>query len=118
MKTLWIHGHVHLQTLPRDFRGIIRVQLLDSTRADSKSLVLAETLIRDPVVLLQGTYALPFRLALSEHVLTPGNLTLRAHVDSNATGMVKSGDQVTVESYPVTTADIDLPHEIHVQRID
>ena len=118
MTSNWIKGRIHLAEVPKDFRGIVRVRLLDTSRADAPSSVVAEEIIREPLARLQGGSDLDFRIPLAEKLPVGISYSLHAHVDCDASGLVKLGDQITVQSYPFTLGDIDRSHELQLKRVE
>lgn len=106
------------QDLQSDGLGVLRVQLLDTTQADSPSIVLAEVVIRDLVHKLQVGTSLEFSIPLPEGLATSSKLNLRAHLDRDAGGLVKVGDQITMQSYPVTLDQIKKIQNLELKTVE
>jgi len=78
--------------------AVLRVRVLDVTLADTSAQELAVT-VQDISYDGEGTFAVPFRL--SAH-WTPGQrVVVDAHLDRSGSGLVETGDALTVESLPV-----------------
>ncbi|MFI7411675.1 YbaY family lipoprotein [Streptomyces sp. NPDC049627] len=79
-------------------QALLRVRVLDVTVADAPSRELAGT-VQDVSYDGQDTVSVPFELAAR---WGPGQrVVVDAHLDRSGSGVVESGDALTVESLPV-----------------
>ncbi|WP_367323880.1 YbaY family lipoprotein [Streptomyces sp. HUAS ZL42] len=79
-------------------KAVLRVRVLDVTLADAPSQELAAT-VQDISYDGKGTLAVPFHLSAD---WTPGRrVVVDAHLDRSGSGVVESGDALTVQSLPV-----------------
>ncbi len=122
MTARWIIGQVHFQSLPQEsstnYQGVLRVQLLDTSHADARSIVLAEVTITNPIARLQRGTELEFRIPWPENLSPGSSLSLRAHLDHDASGLVEVGDQITVQNYPVALDQIDCFHHLELKTVE
>ncbi|MER5939732.1 YbaY family lipoprotein [Streptomyces sp. NPDC001928] len=93
-------------------RAVLRVRVLDVTLADAPSRELAVT-VQDLTYDGKGTLAVPFRLSAD---WAPGrSVVVDAHLDRSGSGVVESGDALTVRSTPVP--DEPVPVTVRLRAV-
>lgn len=98
-----IGGEATIEPGPQIANGILRVRLVDVSRADAPSVVVSESQI-DAVRVETGGEHIPFTLEVPE--LDPrSTYSLEAHLDANGSGETTVGDYRTMEHFPVDTSD-------------
>lgn len=110
-------GEILLSPGVKPFRdAIVRVRLLDVSRADAPSRIVAEEIISGASYEPGGARTIAFRLRtgpLEDHA----HYILGAHIDLQGTGTPQRGDLVTVESYPVARTKCSDRVQMQVEEI-
>jgi uncharacterized lipoprotein YbaY len=103
-----------VRTAVRD--AIVRVRLLDVSRADVAATTIAETAIPSHGLEPSTPVDIPFALDAPE--LDPHrSYALAAHVDVGGTGEVGVEDYITTRHIPVSPRDADRAIEVPVQAV-
>jgi uncharacterized lipoprotein YbaY len=112
-----VTGTIRFESDPPDLTdAVVRVELLDVSRADAPSSVYAATTLTDlPAV--DPTEPLAFSLS-GPRPDPHRRYAVRVHVDVDRTGDLTPGDYVTTESYPVVTYGHPDRVDVRVRRID
>lgn len=96
--------------------AVIYVHLLDSSRADAPSRVVAKQVIENVAAKLAEGERIMF--AIDGGVLDPrASYSISVHVDVDADGQVSVGDHINVQSYPVATFGFANYVEVRTVRL-
>ncbi len=88
----------------------------DISRADAPSLVIGEQ--RQKGLLLHPGARLPFVIEVPTEMIDERNLySIRAHVDRSGSGVVKKGDFVSTETYPVLSRGYGVSATVKVKAV-
>ncbi len=102
--------------VPPGLRADVVVQLLEIAAADAPSRVVVEQTQRDVLLPAGVGGRVPFLLQV-DTVNPPLSYTVRAHVRVGGSSAVKSGDYVTMASYPVLTRGGTTSADVGVRRV-
>jgi uncharacterized lipoprotein YbaY len=111
-----IRGELFFQSGAADLSGATAsVRLLDVSRADAASRVLAETRVAVPH---GATTDHPLAFALDAVDLDPQrSYTLAAHVDCDGDGAIGPGDYITMEHVPVEAGSMSGLVRVPLRRV-
>lgn len=82
--------------------AVLRVSLLDTSLADAPALEVASVMVDRVAQRLMRGELLKFAL-VCQQVNPKSSYCLQAHIDQNGDALIKPGDWVSRESYPVIT---------------
>jgi uncharacterized lipoprotein YbaY len=102
---------------PAGFQGAtVYIRLLDVSRADALSTVVAESILPEVNLSMQSANTIPF--AITSPPLNPQrSYAVEVHVDVSGSGGVRSGDFLSMESNPVSTMTADTKMVVRVTRV-
>lgn len=98
-------------------KATVRVQLQDVTRVDASSRLVAEQ-VRAGVSCQPGSdQSMRFNLDIPRNLDEKAFYTLHVHVDRDGSGVVSTGDYITMQSYPVSSRDVHKHFTIVVRQV-
>lgn len=111
-----ISGNVAFTAVPRRVAdAVLRIRLLDVSRADASSISISETTLRGVAVTSAEDR---FEFALDVPDLDPRHTyALEAHLDVNDTGETSVGDYRTMEHYEVTPETVSAAVTIWLRPV-
>ena len=107
---------VFSEPLHRSGSAVVRVRLLDVTRADADAEVLAEQVIPDVKLEPEGRPRVPFEL-FGNPQDERRRCIVDVHVDLTGDGEVKVGDWITMASHPVVTRGQPTTVTVRVREV-
>jgi hypothetical protein len=111
-----IVGEVEFPAVPRPVdHGVLRVRLLEVSRADAAATTVAERTIND---VSARSVADHVRFGLDVPALDPAlTYAVEGHLDADGSGEVSVGDYRTMEHFEVTAATVEDPVTIRLRPI-
>ncbi len=98
--------------------NVVRVTVLDISRSDARSDIIAQQDLRNiPVPAGNGVETIVFLLEDVQSLKTGADLTIAIHVDWAGSGEIESGDFITTRTYPVDLSRDHQDFEIIVERV-
>lgn len=98
------------------FDATVYVRLLDVSLADMSSVVIAEEIIPHISMEALSPISIPFSMQ-SPELDKSLTYTLSAHVNVNGKNGINSGDYITTESYPLTSAGLPAHITLNLYQV-
>jgi hypothetical protein len=95
---------------------MLRVSLLDVTEADRAATIVTAVAVPLTVLMMNPDTPPSFSL-VADHLDDRRRYTVAAHADVDGSGKVCSGDQITVQSYPVLTFGNPAELQIALEKV-